>query len=169
MIADGFYRTSELLYHEIANDLRRAITWTRSGSSDRLAYLPQLDGSYKLMIAYCLENMIKGCAIAANPALVQPEKVSSEITNHNLHLLIRKIPLRWTSAEVELLENLSECIVWLAKYPLPKDSSKLVESHGHSYQGLRKSFLEIYRKLTEYLQTFPSLNQHLHSYTYSRR
>lgn len=168
IIADQFYRSSELIYEECFRDQEKA--YLKSFESidiiiaSEITHTPGVDFPYFLMIGYCLENMIKGLLIEQRPLLTSGRKLSQDITNHNLPVLSAKLKIDFTDEEKDLLIFLYRNIEWLAKYPIPKDSYNSIVATSYILLEVRKLFKAIYGKLSNAMTATGALPDFYNSY-----
>jgi hypothetical protein len=160
IVADQFYRASELLFIQIEKD----------NSSDHATARipPQLDQIYFFLIGMCLENLIKGILIYQNPNLGNGSELKGKIKSHDLKTLaldLKKIEI--LQDELELFDFLKEHIVWIGKYPIPTKATNFYEYMYYVTGKVREIFLLVYKKLSGLMESSGDLEEHLHKYEFS--
>ncbi len=75
------------------------------------------------MYGFALENVFKGLIVAADPALLSEQKLSEELTSHDLVLLASRADFAVTDDEKRVLEVLSHVVEWGGRYSTPTKAS----------------------------------------------
>jgi hypothetical protein len=80
-------------------------------------------GPARLMYGLAFENIFKGLMVAADPALPSEQRLSKELTSHDLVLLALRAGFVVTDEERRVLEVLSYIVQWGGRYPTPMRAS----------------------------------------------
>lgn len=98
-------------------------------AADRIDEIPLVVGIYCLLLGLSFEILIKGTLIATGASAGTIGNLSRDFQNHYLHELVSKIDPKTFSVSVdekELLEKLSQYVVWAGRYPIALRASDLV-------------------------------------------
>lgn len=83
-----------------------------------------LDRVFYLLAGLALENIMKGILIARDKSLLSKGMISNKkILKHNLSDLFKEVGLALSDRELNLVERVSETVVWAGRYPVPKHES----------------------------------------------
>lgn len=96
--------------------------------------------SFLLLYGLALENALKGLIIAQDPSIME-SKVKWKIKGggHDLRELYKESGLSITNDEKELLDDLTQAILWAGRYPVPKkhaNKSKFFIPLGPSFKSI---------------------------------
>jgi len=86
---------------------------------------------YMLLAGLAIETLIKGIIVAKHPDFVRQQKLSGELTNHNLIDLYRTADLMKSKDTDNLLLRLQNYVVIFGRYPVTKtkqDMQKLTDT-----------------------------------------
>jgi len=86
---------------------------------------------YMLLAGLAIETLIKGIIIAKHPDFVKQQKLSGELTNHNLIDLYQTAGLMKSNDHYNLLLRLQNYVVIFGRYPVTKtkqDMQKLTDT-----------------------------------------
>jgi hypothetical protein len=86
-------------------------------------YLPA-----QLLYAFAIENAFKGLIVARNPDWISPQKLSKDITSHDLIALAKSAGFCVEAQEVPVLKALSLISVWIGRYPVAITQDKFVSN-----------------------------------------
>ncbi len=170
LIADEFVRASEVLYSELTKDNQKVINdhseFKRTGNFVNRGYTPHLNHVYFLQIGYCLENMIKGILTYHNPQLVDGKEIAKRLKSHKLVTFTPDLRnIQFGEDDKQLLEFVTEIIIWFGKYPIPTKAQEAVRSAAYRVDKVRDAFFSLYDKLSQEMESTGNLKQHLHCYS----
>jgi hypothetical protein len=86
---------------------------------------------YMLLAGLAIETLIKGIIVAKHPDFVKQQKLSGELTNHNLIDLYRTAGLMKSKDHDDLLLRLQNYVVIFGRYPVTKtkqDMQKMIDT-----------------------------------------
>ena len=167
LIADQFYRSSEIIFAQLQNDETVCTDENHLSQSSSGEYIPQLDPVYFFLTGMCLENLLKGILIHQNPDLVKGSQLKGKIKSHDLKLLANDIVgCQFTDTEKQLFEFLTAHTVWISKYPIPTKADDFFEWMYYLTESVREAFLSVYKKLSRVMEATCDLKAHLHNYVY---
>ena len=99
-----------------------------------------VQGPYFLLVAYAVENSLKGVLVHRNRESLRnrlPPSLPSYLTDHDLIKLAKRVQFKASLQEEDLLIRLSRNSVWAGRYPVPTgpDRTRAVEqfSDGRVY------------------------------------
>jgi hypothetical protein len=111
-------RAANIIFNQCLEDFEAKIS---SDPTDSKNEWP-LTSIYMLLSGFALENLLKGIYIGRNPTFVMEGKLKkwSSKSGHELLDLAEKTKFELSEDETNLLERLTEFVVWAGKYPIPK-------------------------------------------------
>lgn len=83
---------------------------------------PNFDAAY-LLIAFAIENLLKGLMVAKGIAIFPQQKLPEILKGHDLHKLHKRATPK-TAISQHLLESLTYMSDWRARYPFPTSVEK---------------------------------------------
>jgi hypothetical protein len=119
--AVGLFRAAEELFAAWQAKAARLRPGMSVAGSEVLPDIIYLLKSYLLLSALSLENLLKGAIIAKDPALLRTDRLLWEGVGHGGHDLadlLRRAGFSPSVPEQDLLEALTEAIVWSGRYPV---------------------------------------------------
>ncbi len=86
-------------------------------------------GPYFMLIAFALENLLKAAIIRGNSYEYKMNfrrslSFPKELKKHDLVYLAKKVEIRFTMEEEDLLRRLTRSAIWYGRYPIPLDYKK---------------------------------------------
>lgn len=107
---------------------------------------PQNSRAIYLLMAYSLENLLKGLHVLRNSKLVFDGKLNSKIKTHNLNVLAKELKFRNSLIENDFQEYLSNLCVSTGRYPIGNNEQNILkqpnisENDNEIYNGLFKKY-----------------------------
>ena len=125
--AQILFKTSELIepqIHSLWNFVENDSVNEFKNSAGKVIEVADYQSVYMMLIAYSIENLLKGRIIECERDKVHREtlktgKLPTEVKSHNLSALAKKCNLKLTDIEQKLLHRLSEHAMWFGRYPFP--------------------------------------------------
>lgn len=74
--------------------------------------------SFYLLAGFCIENALKGIIVSQNIEIIDSEKLSAKLKQHNLNKLVKMTNLNLNDEQLVFLEELSDLIVNYGRYPI---------------------------------------------------
>lgn len=119
----SFKRSADIIWEKWFNvfkrlDGDRPLKVTSQECGDIYLLLP----IFLLLVGFAIENALKGLLIAEDPSIVE-SKVKWKIKSggHDLRELYKQTNLSITAEEQELLDALTQAVIWAGRYPVPKN------------------------------------------------
>lgn len=120
---------------------------------------------FYFLAGLAFENRIKGILVARNRDLAAGGRLSKYLTGrHNLQELFQQMNFTLSADEKNLVERLSETVVWAGRYPVPKRESdrapRLIPGKGQTYPGTFSSeedelIFDLWGRLREVIMNDP--------------
>jgi hypothetical protein len=152
--------------HEEAVQIALSIACTGSNKSGQAEIKcdPPNYPPAQLLYAYAMENLLKGLIVANNPAVVDENKISSQLKSHDLIQLSASAGVTVHVEEEPVLAALSELSVWAARYPVAtrkedyvgRENPHAMLDYGSRHVIMRRFFDRIHAELTAKLSRAPS-------------
>jgi hypothetical protein len=127
--AAGLKRTADIVWERWFGIFKRldggqtAMATVQEGR-DLMLLLP----SVLLLYGLALENAVKGLLIAKDTSIVESRiKWKMKAGAHDLRELFKKADLLITSEEEDLLDALSDAVLWGGRYPVPKNHANRLD------------------------------------------
>jgi hypothetical protein len=95
-----------------------------------------------LLMAYSLENLLKGVSVLRDSALVNSGKIDGKIKTHNLNKLSTTLGFNLSDAQKHLQDLLSDQCVSNARYPVGRNENLQLDN-----PTLQEKDFELYRNL----------------------
>jgi hypothetical protein len=123
--AQSLFKTSELIephIHSLWDFIEGNLKNKNENLGSKIREVIEFQSIYMMLIAYCIENLLKGYIIECNRERIHSEtlrtgKLPTDIKSHNLSALAKKCNLKLTELENNLLRRLSEHAIWYGRYP----------------------------------------------------
>lgn len=90
----------------------------------------------QLLYAYAIENVLKGLILANSPHLIEEDKISSELTSHDINKLAGKAAFTVHVQERSVLEALSQLSIWAGRYPVARTRHEYIGAPNSSDEFL---------------------------------
>ena len=90
---------------------------------------------YMLLAGLAIETLIKGIMVGQNPKLVEPQKLSQELTHHRLLELYRAAGMRSYGPWNDLLSRLQNYVEIFGRYPVPKTKKDMEKMSNTRFAG----------------------------------
>ena len=90
---------------------------------------------YMLLAGLAIETLIKGIMVGKNPNLVEPQKLSQELTHHNLLELYRAAGMRESNSRNNLLLRLQNYVEIFGRYPVTKTKKEMEKMSNTRFAG----------------------------------
>ena len=124
LFAKSLYLSGKTLYKKFSDDL----TFLENGVDPK--ELPYLDVFFIYLMLYglAIENLLKSLIIKNGTSLYQNGVINKRYRTHNLNSLFDSCGLKKSNDEKEILDILSEFVLWAGKYSVPskiQDMKKL--------------------------------------------
>lgn len=133
--ADALLRAAKLLEGDIDS------FWQAVDTGAPLdGHFGDVHAPYFMLVAFALENLCKAVLIQDQRDSLsrsQIRRLPTFLSRHDLRYLFAHIGLRTTLDEEDLLIRLTQCAVWLGRYPVPIYPDALRGSHKFS-DGVRR-------------------------------
>lgn len=98
----------------------RAIANGQVGIVEILAQPPNYLAA-EMLLAFALENALKGLIIASDPSAVGKRKLDRRLTSHDLTILADRAGFSLHVTEQEIAKSLSLIAIWAGRYPVARD------------------------------------------------
>jgi hypothetical protein len=123
--AQSLFKTAELIephIHSLWDSINNDLTNKNEKWGAKLIEVANFQSVYMMLIAYCIENLLKGYIIECDRERIHREtlqtgKLPKGVKSHNLPALAKKCNLKLTELENNLLRRLSEHAIWFGRYP----------------------------------------------------
>jgi hypothetical protein len=101
-------------------DSDKFIQRLQEGKPMRRGFFPHmLDQQHWMIVAYCLENLLKARIIKNNPELLRDKRIHSKLTTHNLITLAKTAGVKVSKDEMKYLDLWTQASIFRGKYPVP--------------------------------------------------
>ena len=90
---------------------------------------------YMLLAGLAIEGILKALIVAKRPEVVLPQKLSPELTGHDLERLYRDAGLRESGTTIRLLHRLTNYVEVLGRYPVTKTKQSMGKMHSTYFSG----------------------------------
>ncbi len=138
--ADEFYRSSEYLWIEINKDHLEMINRREKGKEIKkrnyISYTPSIAHPYFLLISLSIENLLKGIILYLNPNLITG-KLNKSVKTHDLKRISNLTTIQFSKDENDFLNMASTLIPWYSRYPIPTNTSEVIQSANFDYNKIR--------------------------------
>jgi len=148
--ARQFKAAIEVLWSQLDN------SWTDRAGNEQ--YVNRYHEPCLFLMGVCLECFVKGILVNNNKELVSQDKIDNSLANHDILEHLKNSEIKLTGNEQEFVKKVSEYVVWMGKYPIPKKSNTLLnpQFRGKENWNLNKSdievFLSVYKKIEDALK-----------------
>jgi len=139
--AIGLKRSAEIIWEHWFGIFKRleggqVVKTTYQEAGDIYLLIP----TFLLLYGLALENALKGLLVANDPTIVvSPVKWKIKGGGHDLCQLYKKVGFLATADEQELLDALTQAVLWAGRYPVPKnhaDKTDFPIPVGPYFQGM---------------------------------
>jgi hypothetical protein len=138
---ENWLKMAIALQHAASN-----LDWTRRRDLSDWHYLP----IYRMLMAFSIENLLKGILIVEGHKAIEGEKLSKRLSNHGLrHYADDVSGVTITQSEKCLLDELQHYLTWAGRYPMPTKPSFAIQIRHSKAQ--RNAELALGQKLADYL------------------
>jgi hypothetical protein len=106
--------------HDAATKEAMAIAYSQgndAGHAEINARAPNYPPA-QMLYAYAIENVLKGLIVVNDPSVINSDKLSAVLKDHDLIDLAKKAAFVVHAQEVPVLRALSELAVWAGRYPV---------------------------------------------------
>lgn len=104
-----------------------------------------------LLMAYVLENLLKGILVLRNPELIASGKINPKIKTHELNTLSKELNFRNSASQKIFQEYVSNLCVAQGRYPIGKNEQNLLDQPNitdHNFIIYQTLFNRYVKKLT---------------------
>jgi hypothetical protein len=130
-----------VLQHAASN-----LDWTKQRDFTDWRYKP----IYRMLMAFSIENLLKGILIVEGHEAIEGEKLSKRLSNHGLRQYAEDVSgVTITEPEKCLLDELQHYLIWAGRYPMPTKPAYAIQT-GHS-NAEHDAELALGQKLADYL------------------
>jgi len=132
--ANDLTRALSLLGAQIEAALSNSVNAPSAGLDERLFLHP----TYMMLVAYAVENYLKGALVAKSGWTVADvsSKFPTALKSHNLLDLMSKLDLHVNVEERDLLERVATYSIWAGRYPVPLSAEHLKPAEIGSNAGV---------------------------------
>jgi hypothetical protein len=132
------------VWYQYANSLKtatvalRKVLWRKD--RERFSFLIDIADSlygpvYMLLAGLSVETLLKGIIVATNPELVEKQKLSKDLTHHNLAKLYKKAGFVMSNDVNNLLSRLQNYVEIFGRYPVTKTKHDMQKLTKASFNG----------------------------------
>ena len=144
--------THVLFWHNMADELHHATKVLEEDINHHRIHFkdigvdvkyPVVSGSYMLLAAYSLENLIKAILLIEFPEFQTEENLDKKLYTHDLVILANKSTyIKLSKVEIKILEMMTRASVYNARYPIPRHFSGVRDR-----EFIDQEFVDTYKNL----------------------
>ena len=105
-----------------------------------------------MLMGMALEALLKGCLVAKNPSLVKSCEIDNKLKTHDLVRLFQDAGITLNQQERNFCTTLTDYVVWLGRYPIPVESSKVpstLSGVSNRWQMFDNLFARVYTSVSD--------------------
>lgn len=138
---ENWLKMAIALQHAASN-----LDWTKGRDITDWRYIP----IYRMLMAFSIENLLKGILIVEGHEAIEGGKLSSRLSNHGLRQYAEDVSgVIITEPEKCLLDELQHYLMWAGRYPMPTKPAFAIRIRHSKVQ--RDAELALGQKLADYL------------------